>query len=205
MSVRLYSPKSCILTGDEASEAIAVDQQSSTDVSNQEIVPPAVSGGQEELHKEAPSEETRSQSPSCQSAEEEPVIPQTETPGGEERCDSSQAQVTIDLTALTSHQSNVEERLSDPPPTGTDGSDLGHLQETSENSGGGEDESDEGAEEVEAAETKCILTEENSSSAISAAAAAAASSAEEQEDVRSEQETELSDETDVCVSEDIQG
>lgn len=177
--------KSSILTGDEGSKKIAVAQQSSTEVPDQESGTPAVSGAGEELHEEAPSPSNKGtcqQSPSYQSAEEEP-----ETLDGEECLDSGQSQITIDLTALTS-----EERLSEPPPTVTGVSDLCHLQQTLENSdpaGGREGESDESTEGAETVETEFILTEENTNDAIST---------EEPEDVQSNQETELSDETDVC-------
>ncbi len=183
--------KSSIPTGDEGSEKIAVDQQSSAEVLNQERGTPAVSGAGEELHKEAPapsSEETCRQNPSYQSAEEEP-----ETPDSEACLDSGQSRITIDLTALTS-----QEHLSEPPPTVTDVSDLCHLQQTLENcdpAGGREDESDESTEGAETVEIEFILAEENTSNTIST---------EEQEDVESNQETELSDETDVCVSQEVQ-
>lgn len=74
-----------------------------------------------------------------------------------------------------------------------------NAQQTLENSGGGGGESEECTDRVETVETECILTEENIDGTISTAAAA--SSPEEQEDVPSEQETEVSDETDVCSQE----
>ncbi|XP_073322237.1 coiled-coil domain-containing protein 149-like isoform X2 [Pagrus major] len=192
--------------GDEGTEKLAVDQQSSTEVPNQETGPAAVSGGGEELNEEEPSppsEGTCQQNSSYQSAEEEP-----ETPDSQVCNDSDRSQITIDLTALTSHQSKEEECLSDCPPTAPDVStqqlsDFSHLQETLENSGGGEDESDECTDGVETVETECIITEEDTD--IAASTAAAVSSAEEQEDVQSNQETELSDETDVCVRQEILG
>ncbi|KAI4833375.1 hypothetical protein KUCAC02_016283, partial [Chaenocephalus aceratus] len=63
--------------GDEVSEEIAVDQQSSTEISIQESEPPAVSGNGEEPLVEAPS---ASSEETCQPAEEEPASPQTQTP-----------------------------------------------------------------------------------------------------------------------------
>ncbi|XP_070770405.1 coiled-coil domain-containing protein 149-B-like [Enoplosus armatus] len=180
--------------GDEGSEEIAVNQQSSAEVPNQESETPAP----EEPHEEEPSpssEEMCQQNPSYQSAEEEP-----ETPDSEECDESGQSHITVDLTALTSHQSEEEEEcLSGSSPTETDVS-THHLQQTLKSSdpAGGEDESDEYAKSVKTVETEFILTEENVNNVISAAAAV--SSAEEQEDVQSNQETELSDGTDVCVS-----
>lgn len=169
-----------------------------------------MSGGQEERQEEhrerAPSpssEETSPRDPLYQSAEEEP-----ETPDGVEYQDSGRSRITMDLMALTSHRSKDDECLSDPPPTVPDVStnrlsDLCHLEQTLENSRGAEDESDESPEAVEAAEAECIITEENTNVSISFTAAAAASSAEEKEDVQSSQETELTDETDVCVHQGI--
>lgn len=196
--------KSSLLPGDEGSENIADNQQSSSEIPNQEWGPAAVSGGQEEHHERAPSpssEETSPRDPSYQSAEEEP-----ETPDGVEYQDSGRSRTTMDLMALISHRPKDEECLSDPPPTVPDVStnrlsDLCHLQQTLENSRGAEDESDESPEAVEAAYAECFITEENTN--ISISFTAAASSAEEQEDVQSSQETELSDETDVCVHQGI--
>lgn len=187
-----------ILTGDEGSEEIAVDQQSSAEVQNQESGKPAQDVLQDEEQPPS-SEETCQQRPSYQSAEEEP-----ETPASDECDDSGHPQITIDLTALTSHLSGEEECRSGSPPTVTDVS-THHLRQTLENpdpTGGGEAEFDECTEGVETVETKCILTEENINNVISTAAAA--SSAGEQEDIQSNHgETKLSDETDVCVTQDI--
>ncbi|TKS68234.1 Coiled-coil domain-containing protein 149-B [Collichthys lucidus] len=174
--------------GDKESEKI-----SSTEVPNQESGPLAVScGEEEELHEEAPSpssEERCHQKPSDQSAEEE-------CHDRVECHDSGQSEITIDLTALTSHESEEEECLSDSSATVPDvntehPSDLCH--QTLENSGGREDELDEYTEGVESAETECIITEE------SIIIAGPSPAAEGPEDVCSNQETELSEETDVCV------
>ncbi|KAL7404680.1 hypothetical protein ABVT39_018145 [Epinephelus coioides] len=191
--------------GDTGSGQIAIDQQSSTDVPIQESGAPFVSTSQEELLEESPpSEETSQPNFSHQSAEAEPVSPQTETP------DTSQSQVTANLTALTSQRSEEEECASDSSPT-RHLSDLCHSQQTLENSDpsdavGTKDESDKCAEGVETVETEHIQTEENIDNTIftaaAAAAAAAARSGEEQEDVQSDQDTELSDGTDVNVSEE---
>ncbi|XP_036960330.1 coiled-coil domain-containing protein 149-A-like isoform X2 [Acanthopagrus latus] len=186
--------------GGEGTEKVAVDQQSSTEVPNQETGPAAVSGGGEELSEEEPSpssEGTCQQSSSYPSAEEEP-----ETPDSEVCNDSDRSQVMIGSTALTSHQLKEEECLSDCPPPAPDVStqqlsDLSHLQETLENSGGGEGESDKCTDGGETVEREYVITEEDTdiTAAAAAAAAAAVSSPEEQEDVQSHQETELSEET----------
>ncbi|XP_033480249.1 coiled-coil domain-containing protein 149-like isoform X2 [Epinephelus lanceolatus] len=191
--------------GDTGSGQTAVDQQSSTDVPIQESGAPSVSTSQEELLEESPpSEETSQPNLSHQSAEAEPVSPQTETP------DASQSQVTANLTALTSQRSEEEECASDSSPT-RHLSDLCHSQQTLENSDpsdavGTKDESDKCAEGVETVETEHIQTEENIDNTILTAAAAAATAAarsgEEQEDVQSDRDTELSDGTDVNVSEE---
>ncbi|XP_033947371.1 coiled-coil domain-containing protein 149-like [Pseudochaenichthys georgianus] len=62
--------------GDEVSEEIAVDQQSSTEISIQESEPPAVSGNGEEPLVEAPS---ASSEETCQPAEEEPASQPSDT------------------------------------------------------------------------------------------------------------------------------
>ncbi|XP_068582710.1 coiled-coil domain-containing protein 149-like isoform X2 [Cebidichthys violaceus] len=183
--------------GDELSEQIVVDQQSSTGVPVQESGPPAGSGGQEKLFEETLSPfsgETCQPNLSYQSAEEEPVCPQTETPDSEECHDGGQSQVTTDLT---SHRSKEEECASDSSST-QHPSDLCHIEqilEDSEPTGGREEQSDECTNGVEIVETEFILTEANINSTIYTAAAA--SSDEEQENVQSNQETELPDRTDV--------
>ncbi|KAJ4944026.1 hypothetical protein JOQ06_012574 [Pogonophryne albipinna] len=172
--------------GDEVSEEIAVDQQSSTEISIQESEPPAVSGNGEEPLVEAPS---ASSEETCQPAEEEPASPQTQTPDSEECPDIGQSQVTTDLTI---QQSREEECVSVSSPT-QHPSDLCHIQQTLENSdptGESEEESEKCTENVE---TECILIQENINSTMSPAE-------EEQEDVQSNQETELTEETDVCKS-----
>ncbi|XP_033985188.1 coiled-coil domain-containing protein 149-like [Trematomus bernacchii] len=175
--------------GDEVSEEIAVDQQSSTEFSIQESEPPAVSGNGEEPLVETPS---ASSEETCQPAEEEPASPQTQTPDSEECPDIGQSQVTMDLTI---QQSREEECVSVSSPT-QHPSDLCHIQQTLENSdptGESEEESEKCTENVE---TECILIQENINSTMSPAD-------EEQEDVQSNQETELTEETDVCVSQEM--
>lgn len=192
------SPGSDAQEGKEGFESIPVDQQSSPGVVNQESETPAVSACQEELNEESPSsEDTYQQNPTSQ--------PQTETPNGEECHDSNQSPITMDLTALTSHQSTDEGCLSVSLPTVIDENTLcpsntSHSEQASENcdpTGGRED--DTCTEGVETVETECVIIEENISS-MSSTTAAFAPTAEEQEDVQSNQETELSDGTDVCVS-----
>lgn len=166
-----------------------------------------MSGGQQE-HERAPSpssEEPSPQDPKYQSAQEEPGTPDRVGRGG-----SGRSRTTVALTALSNHLSEDEVGLSDSSPTVRDVStdhlsDLYHVQQTLEESScRAEDESDESPETVDAADTECIPTEENADVSISsAAAAAAAGSAEEQEDIQSSQETELSDETDVCVHQGV--
>lgn len=181
--------------GDEESEKIAADQQSSPKVPIQESGPPAVSGGQEELLEETPSSPSRQET--CEpdlSAEEEPFSPQTETPS------TSHSQVTSHITDLKSHWSKEEESVSDFSPT-HHLSDQCHLQQTLENSSptvGREDESDECNEGVRSDETQCHPTVENINNAISTA-----SSDEEQDEAQSNQETELSDGTDVNVHQEM--
>ncbi|XP_070844282.1 coiled-coil domain-containing protein 149-like isoform X2 [Chaetodon trifascialis] len=173
-------------------EGDEVDQQSSREVPNQASGPPAASGGPDELQEEEeeeewePSgEETFQQSSSLQSAEEEP-----DTSGG------GGSQITIDLRALTNHQSEEEERLSDSSPTEPD---MSGQQLTDVSQQTAEDESGGRSERLEAAETEFIITEEN----ISIATSTAAAEEDQEEDVQSNQETQLSAETDVCVCQEI--
>ncbi|XP_032387620.1 coiled-coil domain-containing protein 149 isoform X2 [Etheostoma spectabile] len=185
--------------GDEGSEEIYVDKQSSTEVPIQENGPPAVSSSQEELLEETPSsEDTCPPKLSYQSADEEPVSPQPKTPDSEECHESGQSQVTTDLTDLTSHRSKEEKCVSDSSPT-YNPSDLCHLQRTIENSdptGGGENESDECTEGLETVET-----EEKIKSTISSAATAIFE--EGQPDFQTNQKTDFSDGTDACVSQEM--
>ncbi|KAM7394310.1 hypothetical protein PAMP_021123 [Pampus punctatissimus] len=124
--------------------------------------------------------EHHEESPSSEDAYQQNPISQhqTETPNGEE--------FTMDLTTLTSHQSTDEGCLSDSPPTAIDMNTLCHLEQASENS-------NRMAGREETVETECIIIEENTTSPT----------AEEQEHVQSNQETDLSDGTDVCVRRDI--
>ncbi|XP_068444824.1 coiled-coil domain-containing protein 149-like isoform X2 [Clinocottus analis] len=183
---------------DEGLEKIVVDQQSSTGVPVQESGPAVESGGQEERLEETPSpssKKMRQPDISYQSAEEELVCPQTESPDSGECRDSGLSQVRTDLT---SYRSN-EECTSDSSPT-QHPSDLCHIEQTLEDSdptGEGEEQSVDGTEEVAAVETEFILTEASRNSTVYTAAAAAASSDEELENVQSNQETELPDGTDV--------
>ncbi|XP_063740751.1 coiled-coil domain-containing protein 149-like isoform X2 [Eleginops maclovinus] len=172
--------------GDEVPEEIAVDQQCSTEVSVQESEPPAVSGnGEEPLvdTSSASSEET------CQPAEEDPAGPHT--PDSEEVPDSSQS---LDTTDLTIQQSKDEECVTVSSLT-QHPSDPCHAQQTLENpdpTGEREVES----ETVETVETECILPQENINSTMSTAD-------EDQQDVQSNQETELTEGTDVCETQEM--
>lgn len=193
-------PKSSPLQGAEGPETAAENQQNSTDVQNQEMGPAAVSVAQQEHHEREPSpssEELSPQDPSYQSAEEEPGTPGREGCGG-----SGRSRTTVALTALSNHLSEDEVGLSDLSTTVQDVStdhlsDLNHVQQTLE------EKSDESPETVESADTECITKEGNADVSIPSATAAAAGSAEEWEDIQSSQETELSDETDVCVHQGI--
>ncbi|XP_071753121.2 coiled-coil domain-containing protein 149-like [Centroberyx gerrardi] len=194
--------------GNDGSEKISVNEPSSPETPNQVGESTAASDGQEEFHKE-PS------SPSCveasQAAEGAPLHPQAETPNGDECRRNDQSQITTELMALTSHRSKEGGRLRASPPETTDGkspdpSDSRRLQRPSENadSDGGADESDEHTQEVETVEAECILTGGNINVASPTSASAAIErSSKEQEEVRSNQETEFSDLTDVCVSQEV--
>ncbi|XP_042340628.1 coiled-coil domain-containing protein 149-like [Plectropomus leopardus] len=177
--------------GEEGSEKIAINQQSSTEVPIQESGPPSVS--EELLEESSPSsEETCQLNFTYHSAEEEPVSQQTETP------DSGQSEVT---TELTTHRSKEEECVSNSSPT-HHSTDLCASQQTLENSdpaAGTKDESDKCTVGLETVDTESNPTEENINIAISTTAAA--SFDKEQEDVQSNQE--LSDGTDVNVSQDM--
>lgn len=193
-------PKSSPLQGAEGPETAAENQQNSTDVQNQEMGPAAVSVAQQEHHEREPSpssEELSPQDPSYQSAEEEPGTPGRAGCGG-----SGQSRTTVALTALSNHLSEDEVGLSDLSTTVQDVStdhlsDLNHVQQTLE------EKSDESPETVGSADTECITKEGNADVSVPSATAADAGSAEEWEDIQSSQETELSDETDVCVHQGI--
>lgn len=191
------------LSGEERTEKRAVNQQSSSEVPNQERGASAVSKGQEKRHKEVPSpssEETFPQNLSYQSAKEEPA-----TPDGAGSQDSGRSQITLTLTALLSHRSGGEVCVGESPPTVPDVSadrlsDLSHLQHTVESSESHQSESQ--SEAAVAADAECYKSEENTD-VISVSSAAAAASAHEQEDVQPNWENGLSDETDVCVHQGI--
>lgn len=188
-----------LLTGEEGLENIPVETQSSPEFVNQESETPAVSACQEELHEESPSsEDTCQKNPTSQ--------PQTETSHDEDCHYSEKSQITMDLPSLTSHQSTDKGSLSDSSPTVIDvntlsPSDACHSEQASETAdvpgGRGDDKCTEGGETVE---TECIIIEEVNSTSSTVASTP---TAEEQEDVQSNQETELSDGTDVCVSREI--
>lgn len=197
------SLKSSPLSGEERTEKQAVNQQSSSEVPNQEKEPSAVSRGQEECHKEVPSpsgEETFPQDPSYQSAKEEPA-----TPDGEDSQDSGRSQITLTLTAL-SQGSEGEACVDECPPTVPDVSedrlsDLSHAQDTVESSES--HQSDSQSEAAVAADAECYKREGNTDVISLSSAAAAAAAAHEQEDVQPNCENGLSHETDVCVDQGI--
>ncbi|GAA6214765.1 coiled-coil domain-containing protein 149-like [Lates japonicus] len=198
------SPESPGHEVDKGSENKPVEHHSSAEVQKQDIETSVASDFQEEAPPAPPSEVKSQQDPSHLSADEEPASPQTETP-------NDHTQITVDLTALTEEEE--EERLSNSPLAVTDvntpdSSDPHHSEITVDKSdltgrggggGGGGDESDEC---TEGAETERIITEENihipASTTVSTAAAEG-----QQEDVQLSQETELSDETDVCVGQEV--
>lgn len=126
------------------------------------------------------------------SAEEEPVSAQKETSSGEECRDSGQSQLTMDSTALED-----DGCVFDSPPTVIDvntplPSDTCHSEQPSENS------EPKGARE----EDTCIEEEETVETIIVGGNIHAGSSPTA-EDVQSDQETGISDGTDICVSAEI--
>ncbi|XP_034544896.1 coiled-coil domain-containing protein 149-like isoform X2 [Notolabrus celidotus] len=187
------SPELPALEGDEVSENIVVDEQSSTEVSNRESEPLAVSDDAEELKEKATSASITTECPQSSSnlsAEEEPVSNQTETPE-EESYNTEQLQSTT-LPTLMSDESKEEECHDSPQELINENTlhVIGLSHEALEESGRGRSEFDEAGEEVETVETQYILIEGNISSDVSTAAA---SSAEEQEDVESNQTAEVYD------------
>uniref|UniRef100_A0A3B4WQQ2 Coiled-coil domain containing 149b n=1 Tax=Seriola lalandi dorsalis TaxID=1841481 RepID=A0A3B4WQQ2_SERLL len=183
-----------ILTADKGPADIPAEQQSSPEVQNQDGDSQVASAFQEETPPPS-SVEKPQQNPSHHEG------PHTEIP-------NNHIETTVDLTALTLE----EECLSDSLPTVTDvntprPSDPHHLPLTLDSSdpgGGRGDEADEYTEVVETVETECIITEENSGAATpDTVSNVAAEEQQEDDDARPNQETELSEETDVCVCQEI--
>ncbi|XP_071361769.1 coiled-coil domain-containing protein 149-like isoform X2 [Trachinotus anak] len=183
------SPESPGQEAENGSADLPGEQQGSSEVQDHDSEKPFASVFQEELPPPSSMEKSQ-QSPSHQLADEEPQA---------ERLNYC-TQITMDLTALTKE----EECLRDSPANVTDvhtacPSDLHQSQLTLDNSdptGGRGHESDECTKGVE---TEHILPEENIHAATPDAVSAAAAG-EQQEDAQPNQETELSDETDVSPS-----
>uniref|UniRef100_A0A8D3A7X3 Coiled-coil domain containing 149 n=1 Tax=Scophthalmus maximus TaxID=52904 RepID=A0A8D3A7X3_SCOMX len=186
-------------TADTGCENVPAEQQSSPEVQNQDDEKPVASDFQEEASPPPSGEETSQQNPPHESADEEPASTQTET-------QDNHTPIAVDLAALTQE----DEFLIDSPPTVTDvntprPSDPHHVQLTLHDSvptDGGGGESDERPEEVETVETECIITRENTHAAVSVTVATATAE-EEQDVVEPKQQTELSDETNVRVGQEI--
>nr|XP_019956069.1 PREDICTED: coiled-coil domain-containing protein 149-like isoform X2 [Paralichthys olivaceus] len=182
------SPQSPAQEADTESENKPAEQQSSPEVQDQDNEKPEASDFQQEAQLPS-SEETSPQKPPRQSVDEEPASPQTEKP-------NNHTQIAVDLDALTQE----EELLSDSIPSVTDvntprQSDHDSQLNLDDSDPTGEGESDE----TETVEAECDITEENIYVASSSAAAG-----EKQQDVTApNQQTELSDETDVCVGQEI--
>ncbi|XP_035492502.1 coiled-coil domain-containing protein 149-like isoform X1 [Scophthalmus maximus] len=184
---------------DTGCENVPAEQQSSPEVQNQDDEKPVASDFQEEASPPPSGEETSQQNPPHESADEEPASTQTET-------QDNHTPIAVDLAALTQE----DEFLIDSPPTVTDvntprPSDPHHVQLTLHDSvptDGGGGESDERPEEVETVETECIITRENTHAAVSVTVATATAE-EEQDVVEPKQQTELSDETNVRVGQEI--
>ncbi|XP_056227407.1 coiled-coil domain-containing protein 149-like isoform X2 [Seriola aureovittata] len=188
------SPESPVQEADKGPADIPAEQQSSPEVQNQDGDSQVASAFQEETPPPS-SVEKPQQNPSHHEG------PHTEIP-------NNHIETTVDLTALTLE----EECLSDSLPTVTDvntprPSDPHHLPLTLDSSdpgGGRGDEADEYTEVVETVETECIITEENSGAATpDTVSNVAAEEQQEDDDARPNQETELSEETDVCVCQEI--
>ncbi|XP_019956068.2 coiled-coil domain-containing protein 149-like isoform X1 [Paralichthys olivaceus] len=182
------SPQSPAQEADTESENKPAEQQSSPEVQDQDNEKPEASDFQQEAQLPS-SEETSPQKPPRQSVDEEPASPQTEKP-------NNHTQIAVDLDALTQE----EELLSDSIPSVTDvntprQSDHDSQLNLDDSDPTGEGESDE----TETVEAECDITEENIYVASSSAAAG-----EKQQDVTApNQQTELSDETDVRVGQEI--
>ncbi|CAJ1052316.1 coiled-coil domain-containing protein 149-like isoform X2 [Xyrichtys novacula] len=164
--------------GDEASVKIVIDQQSSTQVSNQECGPLAASGDAEGLEDETSNLKT----------EEDTSNNETKTPDKEGESNTGQSQSTTS-TALTCDESKDEECQSDSPQQLTNVNThhaSGLSRQTSEESEGAQIELD-GADQVETVDSECFVIEGHTSSNDSPAAAAATSTTEEQEDVEQNQ------------------
>lgn len=198
------------LPGDVGSEKSADSHQSPSQVHHQEEAPEAVPRAPEEsLERATTSEELSLQDASHRSVEDNP-----ETAHWTEHHSSNPSGITVDLTALTNHQCEDEERASDSPPSVTDitsvtegvtdvlcytkhFSELGQRRHTLEDSQGAEDESQKDSEALEAVD--CVVVEENTGESSTDAEG----SAEEHEDVQSGQDNEHASETEAWVHQEI--
>uniref|UniRef100_A0A3P8TJ92 Coiled-coil domain containing 149b n=1 Tax=Amphiprion percula TaxID=161767 RepID=A0A3P8TJ92_AMPPE len=190
---QVESPESPGQEGDKGSETIPVQQQSSTEVPRQDIETPTVSDLQDDASSPS-SAETDHLKSSTQPAEEAPASPQTEKPNIDECHESGQSQTTVDCTALTeeecpSDSPSKETYLNKPHPS--DRCNSPQPSEESDPAGGRGDESDECTEVAENVVTECIITEEN----IDMASSTAVSTTAYEEQVQSNQETDVCEET----------
>ncbi|XP_022074021.1 coiled-coil domain-containing protein 149-like isoform X2 [Acanthochromis polyacanthus] len=194
---QIESPESPGQEGDKGSETTPAQQESSTDVPYQDSETPTVSDLQDDASSPS-SAETDHLKSSSQPAEEAPVSPQTEKPTIDECHESGQSQITVDCTALTEEEEcpsdslPKETYLNKPHPP-----DLCSSPQPSEGSdptGGRGDESDECTEVAETVETECIITEENIDT-VSSTAVSTTAYEEQQEEVQSNQETDVCEET----------
>ncbi|XP_034449102.1 coiled-coil domain-containing protein 149-like isoform X1 [Hippoglossus hippoglossus] len=182
------SPQSPAQEADKGPEDKPAEQQVSPEVQDQESEIPEAS----DFHEEAPlpsSEETSPKKPSHQSADEEPASPQMEKPNND-------TQIAVDLAALTQE----EELLSDSLPSVTEVNaprlsdhDTQLNLHDSDPTGGGE------SDEAETFEAECVTTEED----IDVASSSTAAGEKQQHVAAPNQQAELSDETDVCVGQEI--
>lgn len=193
---QVESPESPEQEGDKESETVPAQQQSSTEVPLQDSETPTVSDLQDDTSSPSNAETDHLKS-STQPAEEAPARPQTEKPNIDECHESGQSQITVDCTAFTeeaecpSDSTPKETYLNKRHPS--DRCNSPQPSEESDPTGGRGDESDERTEVAETVETECIITEENIDTVSSTAASATAY--EEQQEVQSNQETDICEET----------
>ncbi|XP_026158327.1 coiled-coil domain-containing protein 149 isoform X2 [Mastacembelus armatus] len=182
---QVETPDSHGQEGESRFENMPVKQKRSPEISGKDSETSALPDFQED--EPSPSNaKTSEQNSSHQSAHEEPDDPQTETPNSDESHDGGHAHIMMDITVITKE----EDFVSDSAPTVTDVDTFEKTYPTGQRL----DESDQ------AAKTLCVITEENihfaSPTSVSTAAAV-------QEHVQPNQQTELLDETGVCVSQKI--
>ncbi|XP_040002998.1 coiled-coil domain-containing protein 149-B-like isoform X2 [Xiphias gladius] len=171
-------------------------EKSSPEVHNPDSETPVATDFKEKTPPLSNVEKKSQQTHSHQMADKEPASPHTETL-------NNHTQITKDLTVLIKE----EECLSDAPPTVADvnpscPSDPYHFQLTLDRSDPTRGSSGESDECTERSETVKTVSQENLHIVTPMAVSSAAAEGQ-QDDVQPKQETELSDETDVCVSPDI--